>query len=72
MVTGTLKKIADRFMRMTIHNFIKSTYFKKGTTPTVEQVLMDIDKKVLDTLLSQGYTEDEIKGMIEDTIRRHK
>ena len=37
-----------------------------------EQVMQDIDEDALDTLLSQGYTKDEIREMIENTIRRQK
>ena len=66
------KKISDRFIRMTIKYHIERTYYKKGITPTGEQVIQDIDKEALNTLLSQGYTEDKIKEIVEDTIRRQK
>ena len=73
MVMSKIKrKIADRFLHVTIYYHINNTYFKKGITPTVEQVIQDIDKDALNTLLSQGYTEDEINKIVEDTIRRKK
>lgn len=65
------KKVADRFLRMTIHNQVKG-YFKKGVHPTVEQVMQDIDKQALGILLSQGYTEDKIKEIVEESIRRQE
>lgn len=63
------KKIATRLMRVTIYNHVNKTYLKKGLTPTTEQVMQDMDKKALSTLLGY-YTLDEIKGIIEKTIRR--
>jgi len=33
------KKIADRFMHMTIYWHIKKIYFDKSITPTTEQVI---------------------------------
>jgi len=66
------KKIADRFMKMTIYWHVKKTYFDKSIIPTAEQVIQDIDKQALNTLISQGYTEDEIGKMAEDIIGREK
>ena len=66
------KKIADRFMCMAIHNHVKKTYFKKGVHPTVEQVIQNIDKQALNILHSQGYTEDKIKEIVEESIRRQE
>ena len=72
VMSGIQKKIADRFMRMTIYWHIQSTYFKRGVTPTAEQVMQDINDSALNTLLAQGYTEDGIKEMVEGIIRRQK
>ena len=72
VISGLQKKIADRFMRMTIYWHIKKTYFNIGVTPTVEQVMQDINKDALNTMLSQGYTEDDIRQMIDAVIRRRK
>lgn len=70
MVTRIQKKIADGFMRMQVHKHIKDTYFKRGVTPTVEQVIMDIDEKALNILLAQGYTIEEIRSMTVEVINR--
>ena len=72
MVTGLKKKMADLLMREAIKHHVSKTYFKKGVTPTAEQVMQNIDKKALNILLSQGYTEDEIRGMVENTIKEQK
>lgn len=72
VMSKTQKKVADRLMRMTMHSHIKKNYFKKGTIPTTEQIIQDIDKQALSTLMANGYTEDDIKGMITDIIRRQK
>jgi len=64
------KTVTLAFMKSVIHNHIKS-YSKKGIQPTVEQVMNDIDKDKLITILNY-LSEDEIKGAIEDTIRRQK
>ena len=72
VISRIRRKISDRFIRMTIYYHINNTYFKKGITPTGEQVIQDIDKNTLNTLISQGYTEDKIKEIVEDTIRRNK
>ena len=63
------KKIADRFMRKTIYHHVNETYFEKSITPTVEQVMQNINEEALNTLLTY-YTLEEIKGITEEIIRR--
>ena len=64
------KKVADRFMGMTIHKQVKD-YFKKGVHPTVEQIMQDINEDSLSTLLLY-FTVEETKGKIEKSIRRQE
>jgi hypothetical protein len=66
------QSIADRFMYATIEHHIKTEYFKRGITPTVEQVFQDINKEKLLRLYQAGYDDDDIKGMITRAIGRHK
>ena len=70
-LTKIQKAIADRFMRMVIYRQVGG-YIKKGIHPTAEQVMQDIDRKSLDTLIQQGYTIEEITGIAEEVIRRQK
>jgi len=72
VMSGIQKRVADKLMRVTIKHHVNKTYFKKGLCPTTEQVMQDIDRKILDTLLLQGYTEGEIGKMVEDTIKELK
>jgi hypothetical protein len=66
------QSIADRLMYATIEHHIKIEYFKKGITPTVEQVFQDINKDKLIRLYQAGYDDDDIKGMITRAIGRKK
>ena len=69
---GIQKKIADKFLRMTISGHIKKRYSKKGITPTVEQVMQDIPATKMIVLLQNGYTREEITGIGGEVIRRQK
>jgi len=64
------KTVTLAFMKSVMHNHIKS-YSKKGIQPTTEQVMNDIDKDKLATILNY-FSEEEIKNAIEDVIRRQK
>jgi len=66
------KTLTDRYMRFVIEGHIKEHYYKKGITPTTNQVMQNISSDKLNLLCQQGYTEDEIKTMVEETIRRSK
>lgn len=66
------KRLYDFFMRLAMKRHIKKEYFKKGITPTAEQVLSDINPSSLSTLISQGYFVEDIKGIVEEIIGRHK
>jgi len=66
------KALADRYMRLVIKRHIKEHYYKMDITPTAEQVMRDINPSKLNILCQQGYTVEEIKTIIEDTIRRSK
>ena len=72
MLSGIGKKLTDKLMSVTIKHYIKERYFKKSVHPTVEQVMMDLNREKLDTLLQQGYTEEEIREMVEIAIERKK
>jgi len=79
MVTGIKKKILDLALRHTISSEIKRL-IKDGANPTVEIVLKNADQRAIAMLLGQGYTteelikitEDEIRKMVEDTIKELK
>jgi hypothetical protein len=66
------QSIADRLMYATIEHHIKTEYFKRGITPTAEQVFQDINKDKLLRLYQAGYDDDDIKGMITRAIGRKK
>jgi hypothetical protein len=66
------QSMADRFMYATIEHHIKKEYFKKGITPTVEQVFQDINKDKLVRLHQAGYDDEDINGMITRAIGRQK
>jgi hypothetical protein len=65
------KKIADKFMRMTIYWHTRNV-FEKDNTITVDKVIADINSASLDKLLSQGYTIEAIKEMAKEAIERCK
>jgi len=66
------QSIADRFMYATIEHHIKTEYFKRGITPTAEQVFQDINKDKLLRLYQAGYDDEDINDMIARAIRRLK
>jgi len=66
------KRIADGLMKGVIKQHIEKEYFKKGITPTIEQVLQDIPSEKMLALLQSGYTKEEIAEMIEGIIRRKR
>lgn len=69
-MTGMQKKIANRFMQMTINTHVTKEYFEKKIHPTTEQVMQDISSKKLIVLMQYGYTKEEIATMIDDVITR--
>ena len=71
VMSNIQKKIANKFMRMTIGSHIKG-YIKKGIHPTTEQVMQNINQSALNTLAQYGYTHEEISKVVEDIIRRQK
>ena len=68
-LTKIQEKIAGRLMHEVIKQRIKG-YNKRGICPTVEQVMQDINQEAFNILAQCGYTEDKIKGIVEDIIRR--
>jgi len=69
-MTRIQKKIADKFMEMTIKAHVKNEYHKIGVHPTAEQVFMNIKGEALDKLMQNGYTVEEIKEIIAKVVRR--
>lgn len=62
-----LKPISDTLLRAVTKEKVKELR-KKRVDATVDRVMQDIDGKNLATVLSFGYTVEEIKGMVEDMI----
>lgn len=69
-MTGMQKKIANRFMQMTINTHVTKEYFEKKIHLTTEQVMQDISSEKLIVLMQYGYTKEEIATMIDDVITR--
>ena len=69
--SGVQQKIVDSIMKRTISNHLKY-YRKKGIKPTVEQVMLDISDKALDTLTTYGYTQDMIKETVISELEKIK
>lgn len=68
-MTKIQKKIADRFMSMTIYWHVKKR-IKDKPELIVEEAMSDIKDEATDTLISHGYTIEEIRRMAEEAIKK--
>jgi len=65
------KNIASRFMRRTIHNRVKDM-MKENSELTIDNIFTDIKDEALDIFYTNGFTKDEIREMIENSIETCK